>query len=114
MSKTKFEAQIGSTDNEIKLKRMSLLKDQAKQEQEALMQQLDTKKRSLELELAELHDLNPETTVDLKPGGRNFSPQTWVKKTQDLKEQILDVTISLDIATNTYNEWFVVPTDEKA
>lgn len=71
-----------------------------------LIRLLEKRKREIENKLLDLTDLSPENTFDLRPTKKDFNATAWVQNLQELKLQLLEVEIELQVAEETQSEWF--------
>lgn len=76
--------------------------------QKALINDLETKVQELSNALHAKLDLAPETTDSLRPAGNGFKPHQWVEDVQQLKVALKRANEELDIAKNTYADFFEV------
>ncbi len=88
----------------IRLRRAQALIRASELEQNALINDLERQKSSLEQKLEDLSDLSPDDTTSLK-FGKDFDAKKWVADVQDTKEQIEEVKFKLDIAKTTLKEF---------
>ena len=101
---TKFESILTQNFSEIKKSRAKLLCDSAKTTQEKLVNDKKAVVLKIERDIDELTDLAPSSVTQLKLD--RFDAEEWVAKLQDLRCQLYEAKIELDIAQNTYNEFF--------
>ena len=111
---SKFVSSLSNNDGAIKTKRAAILASSTEAKQTALINALKDKINTIDLEIENLTDLAPDNTYSLKPGGSNYDPQAWVTKLQQLKLDRFTVSIELDIAVDTYNEWFAPQEEAEA
>jgi hypothetical protein len=105
----KFQKLISDNSNEVLKRRAGNIATTAQIAQQSLVNDLKVKIAKLENDLMNLTDLSPQTTDSLKPGTDNWDPQQWSKSLQTVKEQLYNNRIKLQLAEETYNEFF---TDE--
>ena len=74
--------------------------------QQNLVNKLKLDKSNLELKITNLTDLAPDSKDSLRPCDANWNANTWVTDLQKAKQDIYNVTIQLDIAKKTYDEFF--------
>ena len=60
----------------------------------------------MELKIANLTDLAPETTDSLRPGSKDWDPAIWAKSLQEAKQKLYSTDIQLKLAQETYDEYF--------
>ena len=74
--------------------------------QQNLVNKLKLEKSNLELKITNLTDLAPDSKDSLRPCDTNWNANTWVTDLQKAKQDLYNVTIQLDIAQKTYDEFF--------
>ena len=74
--------------------------------QQNLVNKLKLDKSNLELKITNLTDLAPDSKDSLRPCDANWNANTWVTDLQKAKQDLYNVTIQLEIAKKTYNEFF--------
>ena len=74
--------------------------------QQNLVNKLKLEKSKLELKITNLTDLAPDSKDSLRPCDANWNPNTWVTDLQKAKQDLYNVTIQLEIAQKTYDEFF--------
>ena len=74
--------------------------------QQNLVNKLKLEKSNLELKITNLTDLAPDSKDSLRPCDANWDPNAWVTNLQRTKQDLYNVTIQLDIAQKTYDEFF--------
>ena len=79
--------------------------------QQNLVNKLKLEKSNLELKIANLTDLAPDSKDSLRPCDANWNPNTWVTDLQRAKQDLYNVTIQLEIAKKTYDEFFMEQTE---
>lgn len=102
----KFTELISNNGEGTLMKRASILAESAELAQNSLINKLKAIKAELELELDKLTDLAPETTDSLRPGSKNWNPEQWVKRMQEINEDLYNLNIQIDIAEKTLKEYF--------
>jgi hypothetical protein len=102
----KFLSQLTNSSDKVIQTRANHLSQLAKLEQENLINGLSNRLLTKKFELEKLNDMNPETSVSLRPGGENFNPQAWVSTNQRMKLEIIDLEVELATAKDTYTEFF--------
>jgi hypothetical protein len=58
------------------------------------------------LKITNLTDLAPDSKDSLRPCDANWNANNWVTDLQRAKQDLYNVTIQLDIAQKTYDEYF--------
>lgn len=107
---TKFESILTQNFSEIKRSRANLLCDSAKTTQEKLVNDKKAVVLRIKREIDNLTDIAPSTITQLKLD--NFNAEEWVDKLQELRCELYEAEIELDIAQKTYNEFFVETEEE--
>ncbi len=102
----KFTELISNNGEGTLVKRASILAESAELAQNSLINKLKSTKAELELELDKLTDLAPETTDSLRPGSKNWNPEQWVKRMQEINEDLYNLNIQIEIAQKTYKTYF--------
>ena len=90
----------------IKKQRATALGKETADAQIDLIRALEKEKRELDNELMNLTDLSPKNEYDLRPTSKAFNATNWVKKLQDIKVELENVKVQLEIALETQEEWF--------
>lgn len=101
-----FEKLVGNNGNEVLKRRAGNLASQAALSQNNLINTLEARKTDLESKLINLTDLAPTSKDSLSPGVQDFNANQWVQELQSLKTELYDVQISINIAKETYTEFF--------
>lgn len=111
----KFEKLI-STNSDVTLQRRAgILSNESKMAQEDIIATIKRAINQEELTLMSLTDFAPTQTTSLQPG--NFAQggaTEWAQNLQKCKENIYNLKIKLQIAEETYNEYFTEETTEEA
>ena len=102
----KFTSLISSNGNETLKRRASIIAQNAEVAQQNLVNELKQKKTELELRIADLTDLAPESTESLRPGTKDWDAKKWVKDLQQAKQDKYMNDIQLKLAEETFNEYF--------
>ena len=102
----KFTKLISDNSSTTLQRRASTIATAAEIAQQEIVNKLKQEKCKLEMKIANLTDFAPETTDSLRPGDKDWDAGTWAKELQEAKQDLYDVSIQLEIATNTYNEYF--------
>ncbi len=115
----KFAQNLAKSNESIKEARAAMIAEDASAAQEQILLKLKQEKRDMERELMSLSDMYPDSELSLKVTKSEFNPQAWVKRVQDLKVSILNKSVEVKLAQDTYDEWFkevgeVVIVKEKA
>lgn len=104
----KFTQLISDNGDSVLKRRASNLATTAEIAQQTLINDLKNKKATLELQLANLTDLAPNNKLDLTPSSESWDPNKWVTEVQNVKQQLYNLGIQLQLAESTYNEFFKV------
>ena len=72
----------------------------------SFVNKLKLEKSNLELKITNLTDLAPDSKDSLRPCDANWNANTWVTDLQRAKQDLYNVTIQLEIAQKTYDEYF--------
>ena len=102
----KFTKQISASSNKTLARRAATLSQAVEVAANSLINDLKAQKSQIELTLADLMDFAPDTTDSLRVGTKDFDAKEWINKVQEQKEMLYDVTISLQLAEETYKELF--------
>ena len=102
----KFIELISNTTDATLKRRATTIATSAQIEQENLINTLKAKKVELDLKVATLTDLAPESTDSLRPGGKDWDAKEWVKELQAAKQEQYFLDIQLQIAESTHKEFF--------
>lgn len=102
----KFLNTISSANSATLRNRAAQLNTQAKIAQEAIIADLRNRKALLEVKIQDLTDLAPDTTDSLRPSVRDWNPKKWASELQDVKVQLYELNVNLEIAENTLEEFF--------
>lgn len=103
---SKFVSKITAGNNGVLADRAKNLADRAKLEQETLVANKQRSVLELQAKIDNLTDLAPGTTVDLRPGGKDFNPTTWVNDLHNLQVSLVEANVELEIAKKTLTTWF--------
>ena len=102
----RFQKLLSDNSNTTLQRRANSVAETARIAQQNLVNQIKQEKSRLELKLADLTDFSPETTDSLRPASKDWSAEEWVREMQATKEELYQVTLSLKLAEETYNEYF--------
>ncbi len=102
----KFAKLLSGSSKEIRGARATILADDARFAQEELVRNLEAEKRELNRKLVAATDLYPESELSLMVTRKDFDPKAWTKRIQELKVAIAEKQVELDLATETFTEWF--------
>lgn len=102
----KFAKMLSSSSKEIRGIRASMLAEDSRFAQEDLVRNLESEKREIERQLIEVTDLHPDSELTLMVTRKGFDPKAWTSKIQELKVALAAKTIEVELAKETYKEWF--------
>ncbi len=102
----KFTQLISDNGDSVLKRRAGNLATTAEIAQQTLINDLKNKKATLELQLANLTDLAPNNKLDLTPSSESWDPNKWVTEVQNIKQQLYNLGIQLQLAQATYDEFF--------
>lgn len=102
----KFQKLISGNGNDVLARRAGSIATAAEVAQQNIVNQLKQEKSRIELEIINLTDLAPETSDSLRPGNKDWDAKDWALKLQEAKENLYNITIQLNIAEETYKEYF--------
>jgi hypothetical protein len=106
----KFQEIISDNSSASLKRRAAQISTSAEIAQQNLVNALKQEKTNIELKIANLTDLAPDTTDSLRPGSKDWNAIDWVKNLQAAKQELYQVDIQLKLAEETFNEYF---TDNK-
>lgn len=109
----KFTTNLTKSDSVIKGDRARIAGTSAEKAQRKIIDRLVEKQDELILEQIKLSDLNPTTNTSLLVGDGSFNGNQWAEKMHEIKVALLNVEIELEVAEETYEEWFL-PVIKKA
>lgn len=109
----KFSKHLSKDADGIRLQRSEMIAEETKTQQQMLITILHKEKRDLDMEILNLSDIGPETSDSLRPAGQGFDSKQWVKKMQELKMKRLEKLVEIELAEETFNEWFKEEPEEK-
>lgn len=101
---TKFSKNITKT-NAYETRKVAI-EQKAKIATESIVNALKSQRANIELRIADLLDFAPETADSMRPGTPNWDAQQWAVDLQNLSVERDEVKRQLEIAENTYNEYF--------
>ena len=102
----KFTKLIAEGGDKTLQRRAEAISTAAEIAQQNLVNKLKLEKSNLELKITNLTDLAPDSKDSLRPCDASWNANTWVTELQKTKQDLYNVTIQLDIAKKTYNEFF--------
>jgi hypothetical protein len=102
----KFRDTLEASGKKIKAARARIISENAEAAQEDLVRKLKKEKRELDAKLLSLTDIHPDSELSLKVVTANFDAEDLFSKIHKVKIEIANIGIEIDIATETYDEWF--------
>lgn len=102
----KFQELISDNTNASLKRRAAQIATSAEIAQQNLVNQFKQEKTNIELRIAALTDLAPDSTDSLRPGSKDWDAEKWVKDLQAARQELYQVSIQLEIAEKTFNEYF--------
>ena len=102
----KFVTLISSNGNEALKRRATTIAQNAEVAQQNLVNNLKQRKIEIDLKIADLTDLAPDSSVSLRPGNKDWDAKKWVNDLQQAKQDRYSIEIQLKLAEETYNEYF--------
>lgn len=109
---TKFLSVLGKNLKEIKGQRAVIISEDAQAASEKLINDLKTNLRRLKSALLTLEDINANGAFVSNPVKENFDATSWIKDMHNIKLQIIDMEIELQVAVETHNTWFSTTAEE--
>ena len=101
-----FQRLISDNTNESLKRRAAQLSTSAEIAQQNLVNALKQEKTNIELRIAALTDLAPDSTDSLRVGSKDWDSVKWVKDLQKAKQELYNVQIQLKLAEETFAEYF--------
>ena len=105
----KFELMLNQSAKEVRGQRAILVSKSAKKAQEALLRELDDKLDKIEEDLLTTTDVYPTSELTLLVTNDKFDATTWVKKLQALKVDKANLLVEIELAQDTFDEFFGTP-----
>lgn len=102
----KFALNLAASHESIKEKRAKNIAASALAAQEELIREIEGEIREYENQLMDLEDLNTDSTTSLSPAKGDFDSAKWVKEMQEVKIELLNKTVELTVAKETFAEYF--------
>lgn len=102
----KFQNLIGGSTDSVKSNRTTLLAKSTMNAANQNINKIENQINEVEMDIERITDVAPENTYDLRPGGKNFSPNKWVSDITVFKLKLYKLYIELEIAKNIRDEWF--------
>jgi len=102
----KFAENLKKSNKAIKEDRANRIAELVSIKQRNLVSNLEEKVINLKSKLADLEDLNPDTTMSLNPVKGNFNADAWVNDIQKVKLDLAIAEEEYAIARETQEEYF--------
>ena len=103
----KFEKLISDNSNSTLKRRAGIISNEAKMAQEDIVATIKRAINQEELKLMSLTDFAPSHTTSLQPDNFEQGGATeWAQELQKCKENIYNLNIKLQLANDTYKEYF--------
>lgn len=102
----KFTELISNNTSSTLARRAGSISTAAEIAQQNIVNQLKQRKSEIELQIIGLTDLAPETSDSLRPGDKDWNAKEWAIQLQEAKESLYNIEIQLQLAEETYNEYF--------
>jgi len=102
----KFISNLTSSSSDIKKTRATIISKNAEAAQADVVRVKQQELRDLEAKKLELSDLYPESEFSLMVTAKDFNAKAWAESLQNLNIQILNKSVEVKLAEDTYNEWF--------
>lgn len=102
----KFTRLISDNNSSTLTRRAGSIATAAQIAQQNIVNQLKQRRCELELKVANLTDLAPESTDSLRPGDKDWDAKKWAIELQETKQELYDLNVQLTIAEETYKEYF--------
>lgn len=102
----KFELMLNQSASSIRGQRAILVGKSAKKAQEALLRELDDKLDKIEEDLLATTDIYPTSELTLLVTSDKFDATIWTKKLQALKVEKANLLVEVELAKETYDEFF--------
>jgi len=102
----KFISTLTASNKSIKEARAKMVSEDAIDAQAELVRDLKKDKRELERKLMQLSDMSPDSELSLKVVKDTFNAKEWAKTIQTTKVDLANKTVEIELAEETYKEWF--------
>ena len=103
---SKFRNLIKSTGKAVKEVRGNLLAENAMYNAEQLVRIKEAELRGLKMKENDMTDFYPESEFSLRVTSKDFDDKKWFGELCNLRVQIANKEIEVDIIKGTYEEWF--------
>jgi hypothetical protein len=102
----KFQELISDNTSASLKRRAAQIATSAEIAQQNLVNALKQEKTNIELRIAALTDLAPDSTESLRPGSKDWDAVEWVKNLQNAKQDLYQIDLQLKLAQETFDEYF--------
>ena len=102
----KFKELLESSNEQVIKRRAKIVNEQAEREMRKIVDNLKEKLSDIEMKLLDQSDVSPDSTLSTEVVKKNFNPKTIFLKIHELKVEKTTVEVELEIAKETYAEWF--------
>lgn len=102
----KFQELISDNTSASLKRRAAQIATSAEIAQQNLVNDLKQEKTNIELRIAALTDLAPDSTESLRPGSKDWDAVEWVKNLQNAKQDLYQIDLQLKLAQETFDEYF--------
>lgn len=102
----KFTKLISANGDSVLQRRAESVATTAEIAQSSIINKLKQTKAELELKITNLTDLAPDSKDSLKPCSDGWNAGTWARELQAAKQELYNVKIQLQLAQETYDEYF--------
>ena len=108
MSKVNFfVSNLTKSNAKIKESRAQRIGIEAEMEQRSLLDNLKRDQMRLTVQLEDLEDLSPDSTLSLNPTKGEFDGAGWVAQMQEIKIELANKDLEVELAQATYDKYFV-------
>lgn len=107
-----FQRLISDNTSASLKRRAAQLATSAEIAQQNLVNALKQERTNIELRIASLTDLAPDSTDSLRVGSKDWDAVKWVKELQKAKQELYNVNIQLKLALETFDEYFTEENNE--
>jgi len=110
---SKFRSLIKSTGKAVKEVRGNLLTDNAMYNAEQLVRTKESELRALKMRENDMTDFYPESEFSLRVTKKEFNDKQWFAELCNLRVDIANMEVEVDIYKETYEEWFGVEEEKE-
>ena len=102
----KFQEMLTANSGTIKASRAKLIASSAEEAQSEIVRTIRKELRALEFKLLNLTDIAPESELSLMVVKKDFNAYQLFEDIQSTKVARLNKKVELQVAEETYSEWF--------